>query len=388
MLTIYPQAVVYSRFGFSYNLLAPLVLVMMLGCWEYLCSARRRWLALASLAVGLGGVSDLWMFAMVAPFSLIVLRRDWRGLLWSLPLMALPFSVYAAVMLVRAPEAFLFDLGFTLFRLNALSLGAQVQTLATNYAVLVFQEAWIGLGLVGLFLLCPIRLRRVSLLVFLLPITILGRTTALYSLGFYYTIPLLPVIGLGLGALLRYGVPHVWHTIHVSRTHQESRSVRLFRSLAALCLLLGVAALLATSLASTVEQVQTGFRTQIDPFLLDPEHARQAAAFLNDHAMGDGLIIASPTLAWLLQTNTADAQLAIAATGQPAPGLPGDIPVERFAFDSDYTQARFIVDDNLGRAMAGSMPGAAEMARQLETWPLVLTAGEIRVYCNPAHCND
>jgi hypothetical protein len=388
MLAIYPQAVIYSRFGFSYNLLAPLVLVMILGCWEYLCTARRPWLVLAALAIGLGGVSDLWMFVMAVPTALVVLRRNWRDLLWSLPLIAVPFSLYAGVMLVTVPEPFLFDLGFTIFRLNAFSVWAQLQTLATNYAVLVFQEAWIGLSLVGLFLLRPIRLRRLSLLMFLLPITILGRTVALYSLGFYYTIPLLPVVGLGLGALLRYGVPHVWHTIHAVVATYGSPGTRLACTCVGLVALLVAVAPFATSLSLTVEQVKSGFRTQIDPFLLEPEHTRQVAEFINDHTTDDSLVIASPTLVWLLQSNAADPQLAIAATGQPTPGLPRDIPADRFAFDPSYTQAQFIVDDNLGRAMAGSIPGTAEMARQLETWSLVLTAGEIRVYCNPAYCNE
>ena len=106
MLAIYPQAVVYNRFGFSYNLLAPLVLLAGLGCWEYLASVRRRWLVLAALTIGLGGASDLWMFALVAPLALVVLKRNWRDLLWSLPLVLLPFGLYAAVMLATAPQAF------------------------------------------------------------------------------------------------------------------------------------------------------------------------------------------------------------------------------------------------------------------------------------------
>ena len=73
-------------------------------------------------------------------------------------------------------------------------------------------------------------------------------------------------------------------------------------------------------------------------------------AFINSHATDDSLVIASPTLVWLLQPNAVDPQLAIAATGQPTPGLPGDIPVDRFAFAPFYTQAQYIVDDNLGRA--------------------------------------
>jgi hypothetical protein len=157
---------------------------------------------------------------------------------------------------------------------------------------------------------------------------------------------------------------------------------------AVLLLLLLVATPFVTSLASTVEQVQDGFRTQIDPFLLDPMHARQAAQFINDRTTDDSLIVASPTLVWLLQGNAVDAQLAIAATGQPTPGLPGDIPADRFAFPPSYEQARFIVEDNLGRKLAGDIPGTTEMARQLETWPLVFAAGEIKVYCNPTHCDE
>jgi hypothetical protein len=59
LLAIYPQAVLYSRFGFSYNLLTPLVLLACLGLFEYLSredSAGRTWLALAALAIGTGGV--------------------------------------------------------------------------------------------------------------------------------------------------------------------------------------------------------------------------------------------------------------------------------------------------------------------------------------------
>ena len=291
MLAIYPQAVVYSRFGFSYNLLAPLVLLATLGCWKYLTTTRRRWLALAALTIGLGGISDLWMFALVAPLALVIPKCNWRDLTWSLPLTLLPFGLYAAVMLTTAPQAFLFDLNFTLFRLSKLSLLIQIRTLIANYSTLVFQDTWIALGLVGLFLLRPARLRRLSLLLFLLPVLILGRTTALYSLGFYYVIPLLPFVGLGMAALLRCGVPYAWQAIHTSNTVAaipKSRdswlgnhayfsrssleiSAKGSTVATALLLLLIVVTPFAASLARTVEQVQSSFRTQVDPFLIDPD---------------------------------------------------------------------------------------------------------------------
>src|SRR5512137_1185384 len=80
LLAIYPPAVLYSRFGFSYNLLAPLVLIELLALWEYTSSRSKRWLAVASVSIGLGTLCDLWMFVMLAPFALIVLTRNWRDL--------------------------------------------------------------------------------------------------------------------------------------------------------------------------------------------------------------------------------------------------------------------------------------------------------------------
>lgn len=383
MLAIYPQAVVYSRFGFSYNLLTPLVLLAGLGCWEYSNTARHRWLVLTASAIGLGGVSDLWMFTLVAPLALVVLKRNWRDLLWSLGLVLLPFGLYAAVMLATAPQAFLFDLNFTLFRLSKLSLPAQVRTLVTNYATLVFQDAWIALGLVGLFLLRPVRLQRLSLLLFLLPILILGRTTALYSLGFYYMIPLLPFVGLGVAALLRYGVPYVWQSVHSTVAAISESRARLGNRayFAAPLLLLIVATPFAASLAFTLEQVQTGFHTQIDPFLIDPDHARLATEFVSRHAAPDDVVVASPTLAWLVEANVTDVQMATVVVGYAAPDLPTNIPTDRFDFDPDYRRARFVIVDNLWHNWAvWNVPGAPEVLREVQEWPLAFEAGEIKVY--------
>jgi hypothetical protein len=376
MLAIYPQAVVYSRFGFSYNLLAPLVLLAMLGCWEYLASGRRRWLALAALTIGLGGVSDLWMFALVAPLALVVLKRNWRDLLWNLGLVLLPFGLYAAVMLATTPQAFLFDLNFTLFRLSKLSLPAQARTLVTNYSTLIFRDVWIALGLVGLFLLRPLCFRRLSLLMFLLPTLILGRTTALYSLGFYYMIPLLPFAGLGVAALIRYGVPYIWQT-----ARQALPRYRIIAVGAASVALLVVATPFLASLESTVRQVHSQLVTPIDPFLIDPGHARVAAEFVNAHAEPDDVVVASPTLAWLIDVSVADVQMATVVAGYAAPDLPTNIPTDRFAFDPDYRRARFVIVDNLWHNWAvWNVPGAPEVLCEMQEWPLMFEAGEIKVY--------
>ncbi len=390
-LAVYPQAIVYSRFGFSYNLLAPLVLLACLGLLKYLETQARPWLALSAAAIGVGALSDLWMIVMAAPFALAVLARRWRELVWGMPLLALPLGLYAACMLAIAPQAFLFDMRFVLLRLGQLSLAGQVETLLINYATLILQDGWIALALVGLWLLRPARLQRASLLLFLFPLLILGRTTALYSLGFYYMIPLLPFIGLGIASLIQRGAPYIFQITRdgllalIKHWGHFSHQSTLSASVAGLVVALIVISPLLCSTWLMYNQVRAHLSTAIDPFLINPSDARRVAQFINAQADPADVVIASPALGWQIRANVAEPQMALAAAGQATPLLPANIPPERFVFDPHYDRARFVVIDNLWRNWAAfTLPGMPEMMRQITSWPLVFKSGEIEVYSNPA----
>jgi 4-amino-4-deoxy-L-arabinose transferase-like glycosyltransferase len=398
LLAIYPPAVLYSRFGFSYNLLAPLVLIAFIGIEQYDAGyagigarsagflysrmparawssqkARRRWLAVSALAVGLGALSDLWMLIMLAPFVLMVLIRNWRDVLWSLPLALLPFGIYAAIMLSTIPQAFLFDLRFVLSRVNQLALDRQVATLWQNISTLAAQDTWLIAGSIGLMLLQPPRLRWIAVAFFAIPIALLGRTTALFSLSFYYLIPLLPFIALGVASFIRKGA--AWLAGRFGQ--RASRPV-----IAALGVLLAVA--LLSSTLRLVAQVRDVFRTDIDGFLLTPGAAHDAAEFVNRRVTPDDLIIASPALAWMLLAQTADIQMPFAYQGRATPHLPGNLPLERWAFDPNVERARFVIVDNLWRNWAvPNVPGVADLLQGIEAWPVVLRSGEVVIYQNP-----
>jgi hypothetical protein len=390
-LALHPQAVLYSRMGFSYNLLAPLALLTYLGAWQYLGTGRRRWLALAALSLGSGALSDLWAFVLLPPLTLTVSARRTRDLAWSLPLALLPFALYAALAARRAPQAFLFDLRFTLSRLGGASLPAQARTLALNYATLL-SDGWFALALIGFFVTPCARSRTLGLAFLLLPIAALGRTEALFGLSAYYTIPLLPLVALGLGALLRYGTPKA---VNATRRGLERLLAAwgwpgapgwTARWGAGLLVAALVATPLATAAARGVEQARHGYQTAIDPFLLDPEDARRAADFVNRRTEPEDLVIASPGLAWLLDARVADFQMSGAAAGRASPHLPADLPAARFAYDPRYTGARFVVVDNLWRNWAvWHVPEAAEIVAAVEErWPLAFQAGAVAVYANPA----
>lgn len=372
-LAVYPQAVLYSRSGFSYNLLVPLVLLAFAGLLAFAKRGSGAGLLLAAGAVGLGLISDLMMGVYMPALLWVVVqgreRLSRRLLLGAGLLLVLPASAYAAAMLLTAPEAFLFDAAFTMERLGGVAVGEQVRTLAENLLRLV-QDVWWVAGLVGLFLL-PRRLRSMALLFLLLPVLLLGRTEALYGLSAYYTIPLLPMVALGVGALLAEGGRFV-----VARLEA---AVGQPGAMALATVLLGTPLLLST--ATTVEQVRGRMETAIDPFLVAGPEARAAAAYVNARLAPGELALASPAVAWLIEGQAADFQMAAAATGRATPHLPADVPADRWAFDPRFGRARFVVVDALWRNWAAvHVPGAGEMVEEVAGWPLRLEVGRVRVY--------
>ncbi len=393
MLAVYPQAVLYSRFGFSYNLVAPLVLCVCGGLWRYAeaDAHSRRGLLAASLAVGVGLTAEVWMLALAPLLLLAVLWRRPRDLWWSLLPAALPPLLCGMWLALRAPQALWFDLGYTFTRLGAPALWDQAARLALNYTILISQDHWTALALAGMFALPSARARALSLGCFLLPIAFLGRSLPLYNLTFYYMIPLFPLIALGMASALKLGVPWAAQAARATAllARLPRRAAQALQRLTPLAVWGTIAAVVmlpfATSLVWTWKQTRDGFSTVIDPFVLNPAAARQAADFVNAHASDGDLVIASPALAWMVESEVADFQMAAAFAGHATPHFPADVPADRWAFDPSYDRARFIVVDNLWYNWAAiNVPGVPEILREMETWVRVFESGQITVYCNPA----
>jgi hypothetical protein len=376
ILALYPQAVLYSRFGFSYNLLAPLVLLAFAGLYEFNIQGKARGLWLAAAAVGLGLISDLIMGAFL-PVLVLVAAGRWRQLKgWVMPvaclLLALPFAVYAGSQSLVAPERFWFDLSYTFGRLGGVPPAEQLRTLAGNYMTLL-EDGWWLAGLAGLFLL-PRRLRGLALLFLLVPIAVVGRSEALYGLSAYYVIPLLPLVALGTGGLVRYGAVAVARRLegHIPRTAAVAVTAVL------------VGAPLLTSAWLSGQRVAGRIPTAIDPFLVAGPEARAAAAFVNGELEPGELVLASPAVAWLIEGEAADFQMAVAVTGQATPHLPANLPAERWAFDPSFNRARFVIVDDLWRNWAAvHVPGVKEMLVEVETWDLQLAGERVRTYERP-----
>jgi hypothetical protein len=378
LFAIYPQAVIDGRFGFSYHLLTPCFLIALYFSWRYWQTGRSAYLIVFALAEGLATLCDLWAISLLPVLGLIVWFRQRRDLWWGLPLAALPFAVYTAVSLLIHPTAFLFDLQFSLFRANAISLPAQLHTLAQNITAVFTQDIWFTLGFIGLFLMPSLPLRRLCLIFLLLPLAVIGRTVALHGLSSYYLIPVQPLIVWGMASLLQQSWPLLARTVSTELARWQTAV-----TLPALFVLLLTPFLVISQTLN--QQIQNRFSLPIDPFLINPEDTRQTAAFLQPHLTANDIVIASPPVAWLLSAQTADFQLIVAATGQATPHLPGNIPPDRYAFDPHYQNARFIIIDNLWRNWGiPNVPTLATITQDIEAhWLLVYHSGDIVVYANP-----
>jgi hypothetical protein len=334
-------------------------------------------------------ISEMMAFSWIVPLILVVLSvRRPLDLLWSLPLLFVPFAAYALLMLSRAPDAFSYDLQYTFGRLGAAHpFEEQLTILANNYGTLLRETLWMPLGIAGLFLLRPPRVALVCLLFFWLPLATFGRIVALYSLSAYYMIPFLPFVALGVAALVDTALRNVWRALSdMLRLWRIPASARqglaLAFALLALLLLVGVPLLPAVN--TTLLEVHSGYRTPIDDYLANPRDVRAVADYMNTRAEPEDIVIASPTLGWLLRTNVADFQMTAAAAGRDTPHLPGDLPADRWAFPMAFTAARYVVTDPLWYSWGVIfVPGLTDMLADIETWPIVFQSGDLKVHANP-----
>ena len=397
LLAIYPPAVFYSRIGFSYNLLAPLGVVALGGLWFYLDQQSRAGLAAASLAIGIGSLIDLMMISLAAPLIVVILVSRKRDLAWGIPLFLGPLLAYGSWMLLRAPDAFWFDLRFIASRLSAIPWWAQLPLVVYNFGTLILSDPWWAPALIGLMLARPRRWRLLMLTVFLLPLILLGRSAGLAGLRLYSISPLFPFIGLGIANLVWAGVPWLlgiareaiqlqlqrirWCATAGAGTWVNNRLIAL-GSAGGLFLL--VISPFMVSALELVTDVRTEFEPENDWAYLPVEPGRRAAAFINRSVGSEELVVASPALAWSLEGRATDFQQSLAYRGEASIDYPREVPPDRFEFGADYERAGLAVVDPIWLEWgAVHLGGVTEMLRQIKSWPVIWEEGEIQVYQNP-----
>ncbi|MDZ4670802.1 MAG: glycosyltransferase family 39 protein [Phototrophicales bacterium] len=392
LYAIYPQAVLYSRFGFSYALLTPIIVLLCLFLTRFIQTGRWNFLALAGILAGIGLLGDIMMGAVIVIVALITFFKSPKMLLWLIPLMGLPFGVYGGIMLIGHPDAFLFDLNFTLNRLGGISIAQQLNTISENFTMLLSTDLWFPLGVVGIFLIKPPALRVASACLVLLTIVIIGRTVALFHLSFYYMSPLFPIMILGVATLTWRGGDYLMTSfmpMFANLRFITQMPVWIHRLMAGMCMMALIGAPLWYSTQYTINGINSHIPTAIDPFLVDGTDGEAVIAFFETIATENTLILASPSIGWALELYTsaqvADWQMHIAYIGYDAIHLPYNLPHERYAFIPTSDRADYVVIDNIWRNWGNfHVPEALVLYNTiLAEWELIFEAGTLAVYGRP-----
>jgi 4-amino-4-deoxy-L-arabinose transferase-like glycosyltransferase len=398
MFAIFPNAVLYGRMGFSYNLLQPLFLIFVFALWEFGQTQKTRWLALAAVGTALGLSINLLALAPIAFMILYLLLRAPRHILWTLPLSLSLFGIHTVVMLSRAPEAYLFDLSFTNSRFSA-GLPLQIVQLTWYYKELLNLNFWFPLGLVGHFLIRDVAKRRFFTYYLLFSLFFVVRSTPVTGQGFYLLLPWLPLISLGLALFLmeafRFSFAMFKTDFEALWEHFESRWLKrsgyepVWRprvkaiSVSLLLIFIVLAPLLAV-LAEDFFSVHWILLNQPDGVTRSVEGTETLIAFLNQRLAHDDVVLASPQIGWALHARVADFQQAVAYTGGNTIHFPSNIPQSRFLYDISLDNADYVViDDHWRNWAAENIEAVKGMIETVQTWPVIYEAGEFQVYENP-----
>jgi hypothetical protein len=347
--------------------------------------------------VGVGTMSDLMMFGFVPVLGLIALTRKWKHVFWGTFFSILPFGVYALYSLIFNRTPFIYDFIFTFFRLGSIPILAQYPVIVLNYASLIMRDYWWSLSVIGLFLLPKSYLRKLVLLTFFIPLIFLGRTAPLPGAGFYYLIPLFPILSIGVGSLIERGLPLVKNVSFNSldsffekigwrenlKKYMKFRSFLLVIGTSLIIFLVVLSPFVITTFLNFYNN--TGMQShKISPLLVNTQDAQNAIKYVNKNLNQDDLVIASPALAWAIESNAADFQQSLAFMGKKTKHFPADIPRSRFAFNASYLNAKFVILDPIWWNWAvPNMEEVEKMTDLVTQWDLVYQSGDVAVYKNP-----
>jgi len=394
LFSVYPSAIIFHRLGFSYNLLSIFVLLVFWGLWQYWKTKKLHWLILTSACLGLGSLVDLSAFAFYPFAFLLIFLKNYRKIPLFLFLSLLPFIIYSVIMLLMHPNAFIFDFRFIFGRVNN-NFRNQIVFLFLNIYELFIKDSWIIFGLLGLFLIKNKNFGFFSFLYFFIPFVFSARHSSMTGLSYYYFIPFFSIIIIGVTGFTQYFFVKIktlfeeffQRSINKYKPRflkiDQENTGKLARYSSALLLSVFLAPTLIFSLNKTLHDLNNELITPMSPVMVNFSEAKSASEFINNRVTSEELVIGSPAVAWMINSNRVDFQISTAFNGKASIHLPENIPSDRFLYNSDYHIAKFIIIDNIWTNYAiYNNFYIQEMFEEIEKWPVVWSGGQVRVYMN------
>jgi 4-amino-4-deoxy-L-arabinose transferase-like glycosyltransferase len=390
---VYPLAVIYSRIGFSYNLCALWMVIVVWGMHDYLWKLNRRGLVIASFSLGLAIISEFIMFLVIPSIVLCVLWKRWRDLILSLLVMATPFLIYLVVLLISAPQTIWYDLTFAFLRVNEVNIFVQIMMVFINFGAILIRDSWVLIAIFGVFFSTSVQFQKLLTLFLILPLLLLFRSIQIGNLSYYYLIPWIPLLCLGMSGFILWFLKKLLEYVNgllqafSVRFNIQNQWVnqRIRQLIVPLLVFITIVFPVGMQLFTNFGEIGKGnITTPLDMVMIPPEDGQAIQEYILNHYHAGDLILASPALAWTLPDTTTDYQISLAAMGYSVPHFPSDIPADRLRFDMDFHQARFVITDNIWNHWAiFQIDNLSLIAEEISTWDLVFQSGEVRVFENP-----
>jgi Dolichyl-phosphate-mannose-protein mannosyltransferase len=396
---LWPQAVLQTRWAYTYNLLALLVLLAMWAALPVAMSSTAagderashvsrpagphtiRAALIAGLLTGLAMTTDQEAIALVPAIAVLLRPGGFRGLILAAASAAIAPIAYISWMLATRGSDFLFDIHHTASRLTA-----GPGEIITRLEHLVTFDPFIALGMVGLFMLSKGTVRS-GFVVLIAAITLLLLEVRDPSPYFRAAEPLLPLAALGVGMLVGAALSYLsrfgTRARHSSEHSRTDRQGKLFRRFAAALL---IAPFVLSMTVLDLRNVNGHFATGISSLLpRSASDARAMATWVNARVGPTDLVLVMPSTSWLFHCHTADFLQSVAISGHGTAFYPDGLRRDRFLYDTRPIAARFVVVDDFTRLwIRESKPGQVIVDGVVKNWPEVYARGEYAVYENPS----
>lgn len=383
------------RIAYIYNVQTLFVILGWWFIWKFSKTPELRWVIFAALAAGAAYMTTLLGLGLLLGMVLIIIWHKPRYILWFLPIASLPGLAYLTILYFLAPDLLLEDLTLQIHRGGGISLFS----LYANNMFWFDWAGWIGIGLIGLFLIEDKKTGRIAQSLFLVNMIFTMRFGP-GELSFHHFLPLLPFLSFGAAHIILKTYKFIKEDVKndveqlIKRFAYFHRYASIIRRIAVSLVWILVFSLIAFHAiwdnGMVMSKNSIPINCQIDKVLVNPEDALIVTEYVNQHVKPQDIVIASPHIAWRIKAKAADFEQLLAYHGLPSVNYSKGIPKERFTFAPSLENAKFvIVDPMLENWAIDSMPDLNDYyATVTGSWKLILKQGKIRLYLNPTQVEN
>ncbi len=396
---IFPLAVLYNRWAFTYNLLMPLSVICFWALLRVIETGRVRWMLLAASSTALSILTAWVAVSLIVCMFFVGWFYQRRALVWSIPLALILPVAFLVITYQYSPTAFTQDFALTFSRSTG-SILVQFASAMVNYPVFVASNYWLALGIIGFFLIEPRRLRALVFLVFFITLFSVLRfsiVAEVAKLGFYRVLGLVPFLAMGITIFFFRAIPFALRLVAddldqiLARVGADTALWPLIRHVVKsvtvpVFVYLVIVSVVSVTLLSDVLSIPTQFQTRAEDVLATPPaDALAAIEYVNTQAQPDDVVIASPQIGWAVRARAVDFQQTLSYEGFPTDNYPTPLGQARFVFDPTPANARFAIVDRMWRLWAVEKISAMPyLLNVVDRWPIAFRAGDFTVYRNPA----